>query len=97
MNLFAPGTFDIALWQYQDPYTPSRCNTDAADFPKKAIRALIFIDVDILDPQVSISIQRRLIHDEAIVGGYTEEDEKKLTGSANALPGSTARRMDARD
>lgn len=87
MNLFDQRTFDMVLWNYVDPYTPLARNTASADFLKGDCTHLMFIDVDILDPQISAHIARMLSHDEALVGGmYAKKDEKKLTWVCNALP-----------
>ena len=87
MNLFAHRTFDMVLWQYIDPYTPLARNAAAADFLMGDSTHILFLDVDILDPQVSMHVERMLSHGEAIVGGfYAKKDEKKLTWCCNALP-----------
>jgi hypothetical protein len=87
MNLFAHRSFDMVLWQYVDPYTPLARNAAAVDFMASDSTHILFIDVDILDPQISLHIERMLSHDEAIVGGfYPKKDEKKLTWCCNALP-----------
>jgi hypothetical protein len=87
MNLFAKRQFDMALWTYTDPYIVLARNAAAADFLKGDCTHLMFIDVDILDPQVAEHIERMLGHDEALVGGlYPKKDEKKLTWVCNALP-----------
>ncbi len=87
MNLFAHRTFDMALWNYIDPYVPLARNTASADFLKSDSTHIFFIDVDILDPQIAMHIERMLGHNEAIVGGfYPKKDEKKLTWVCNALP-----------
>jgi hypothetical protein len=88
MNLFERRSFNMVLWNYIDPYTPLARNAAAADFLKSDCTHMMFIDVDILDPQVSEHIQRLLDHDEPIVGGlYPKKDEKKLTWVCNALEG----------
>jgi hypothetical protein len=87
MNLFTHRTFDMVLWTYIDAYTPLARNASAADFLKGDCTHLMFIDVDILDPQITAHIDRMLAHDEAIVGGfYPKKDEQKLVWCCNALP-----------
>jgi hypothetical protein len=87
MNLFQQRTFDMVLWMYTDPYIVLARNAAAADFLKGDATHIMFIDVDILDPQVAHHIERMLSHDEALVGGlYPKKDETKLNWVCNALP-----------
>ncbi len=86
MNLFAHRSFDMVLWQYTDPYIVLARNAAAADFLKGDCTHMMFIDVDILDPQIVNHVERMLSHDEALVGGlYPKKDERKVTWVCNAL------------
>ncbi len=87
LNLFdGKRKFDMVLWTYMDPYIVLARNAAVMDFLKGDCTHLMFIDVDILDPQVSEHIERMLGHDEAIVGGlYPKKDETKVTWVCNAL------------
>jgi hypothetical protein len=61
-------------------------NCAAMDFLKSDCTHLLFIDVDILDPQVTEHVERMLGHDEAIVGGlYCKKQEDKVSWVCNAL------------
>ena len=88
LDLFKNRTFDMDVWRYKDPYIVLARNVAAADLLKKSdFTHLMFMDVDILDPQCMEHVERMLSHDEAIVGGmYPKKDERKLVWVCNALP-----------